>query len=337
MPKVFKCSACKGQHQRPTGAKCKFMNFNQEADELNDSFTNSESSSVRADAQSTNTDILNALQAVSSRLSAIEQRIERTEEKLEAAPAQTGSQDLHGKPQAPASSDTWHKEQHQDTVVPSIQALKGSQLIQKQVDERLQQLSQLNEKGTCKSQRGGTDTVWVKNQTPWPQNFILGGPNKNRVLYDNLTVFQWMSGFAQIIKEETDISTKNAMLEYMSDLMDDAQDFGWHPAKASHAVLLCRMEEGKISWQETQKIDRIRRTHAQRASTSQTNYSQPQKKQNDNTNPCKFYQNLTCPQKGDHTTGGQNYKHVCAICNAYGRKLAHPAKDCRLVRPAKNE
>ena len=161
-------------------------------------------------------------------------------------------------PSSSAPSEMWNRDQHQETVVPSIQALKSSQLIPKQVDERLQQLSQLNEKGTFKSQRGGTDTVWVKIRSQWPQNFILGGPNKNRVTYDNLSVFRWMSGFAQIIKEETDTKTKNAMLEYMSDLMDDAQDFGWNPAKASHAVLLCRMEEGKISWQETLKIDRIR-------------------------------------------------------------------------------
>ena len=63
-------------------------------------------------------------------------------------------------------------------MVPLTQAIQGSQLIQKQVDERLQQLSQLNEKGTFKSQRGGIDIVWVKKQTPWPQNFILGTKQK---------------------------------------------------------------------------------------------------------------------------------------------------------------
>ena len=87
MPKVFKRSACKGQHQRPTGAKCKYVNSISETEDLNYSLTNSEPSSVRADTQSRDNDILTALQAVSPRLSAIEQRIEHTEEKLEAAPA----------------------------------------------------------------------------------------------------------------------------------------------------------------------------------------------------------------------------------------------------------
>ena len=46
--------------------------------------------------------------------------------------------------------------------------------------------------------------------------------------------------------------------------MKDAQDFGWASAKGAHAVLLCRMEEGKVNWNMTEKIDRIRRAHAQK-------------------------------------------------------------------------
>ena len=31
--------------------------------------------------------------------------------------------------------------------------------------------------------------------------------------------------------------------------MEDTSDFSWVSAKASHAVLLCKMEEGKLSGQ----------------------------------------------------------------------------------------
>ena len=42
-------------------------------------------------------------------------------------------------------------------------------------------------------------------------------------------------------------------------------NFSWDAAKASHAVLLCRMEQGEVvSYQEIDKIDRIRRANAQR-------------------------------------------------------------------------
>ena len=172
-------------------------------------------------------------------------------------------------------------------------------------------------------QRTTSERVWVKQQVPWPQNFILEGPNKDRVNYDSLSVHQWISVFCQIVKEELNSDTKNAMLDYISDLMDDAQEFGWNPAKACHAVMLCSMEEGKIVWQDTAKIDMIRRSHVQRSSNSQSGPGLAHKKSSDGGNLYKFYQNQSCPQKGDHTTGGQNYKHICAICNAYGRKMTH--------------
>ena len=68
------------------------------------------------------------------------------------------------------------------------------------------------------------------------------------------------------------------MLEYILDLMDDGQDFGWNSAKASHVVLLGHMEEGNVAWQDATKIDHIRRTHAHRSLTNQPNGSSLHKK-----------------------------------------------------------
>ena len=36
--------------------------------------------------------------------------------------------------------------------------------------------------------------------------------------------------------------TKEHMLDYVINLLDDATDFSWVSAKASHVVLLCRIE-----------------------------------------------------------------------------------------------
>ena len=53
------------------------------------------------------------------------------------------------------------------------------------------------------------------------------------------------------------------MLDYLINLLEDATDFSWASAKASHTLLLCRMEQGEIeSWTETEKINRVRRAHA---------------------------------------------------------------------------
>ena len=168
-------------------------------------------------------------------------------------------------------------------------ALQGASHIQVEVDRRIKHLTDLNESGKLKSQRGGNDTVFVKRQVPWLQNFVLGGNNKSRVSYDNLSWCQWVSGFAMIAREESNVDTKNSMLDYLSEIMEDANNFSWQSAKASHAVLLCRMEEGKVEWSETTKIDRIRRAHAQRL-PPQNNITHTKFKSETKTAVCRFYQ-----------------------------------------------
>ena len=56
--------------------------------------------------------------------------------------------------------------------------------------------------------------------------------------------------------------SEKKMLYYLCDLMEDAKDFLWASAKASHAVLLCEMERGTVDWSNTPCIDRIHRAHA---------------------------------------------------------------------------
>ena len=142
------------------------------------------------------------------------------------------------------------------------------------VDHRLQELSRINDQGMYKYQRGGKDQVMVKNQVPWPQSHVLAGTSKARITYDSLSTFQWMSGFRVIIREESDVKIKNAMLDYVTDLIQDAQDFGWPSIKGAHALILCHMEEGKFNRLMSEKLDRLRRAHAKKImtnpSTSQT-------------------------------------------------------------------
>ena len=168
--------------------------------------------------------------------------------------------------------------------------------------------------------------VWVKRQVPWPQNFVLGGSNKSRISYDNLSWCQWVSGFAMIAREESNVDTKNAMLDYLSEIMEDANDFSWQSAKASHVVLLCRMEEGIVEWSETTKIDRIRHAHAQRLPSESCSINSKSKSES-KTAVRRFYQRGMCQNPKDHE-----------IVGTMGKEYRHMAKDCRVsVKPAKNE
>ena len=58
------------------------------------------------------------------------------------------------------------------------------------------------------------------------------------------------------------------MLDYVINLLDDTCDF-WSSAKSSQAVLLCRMEQGENeNLNDTDKIDRVHRAHAQQHTMS---------------------------------------------------------------------
>ena len=110
--------------------------------------------------------------------------------------------------------------------------------MQSEVDKCLAELEKLNEtatRGRLKSQRGGPGDFSVKQMVDWPQNFILTGSRKNRPTYDDLTIIQLVFGFVWCIQEKSD-ATKECMLDYLGNPMEDASDFPWRWPR--HLMLL---------------------------------------------------------------------------------------------------
>ena len=104
----------------------------------------------------------------------------------------------------------------------------------------------------------------VKHKVAWPHEAILGGVNRTRVTYDQLTLPQWVQGFCKNILDEPDNRKREKMIAYMADLMEDTTDFTWQGVKGAHAVLCCELEQGMLTWGNSERIDRIRRAHAQK-------------------------------------------------------------------------
>ena len=57
--------------------------------------------------------------------------------------------------------------------------------------------------------------------------------------------------FARNILDEKSQKTREIMITYLADLMKDSTDFSWQEAKASYAILLCEMERGAVTWNDT--------------------------------------------------------------------------------------
>ena len=92
------------------------------------------------------------------------------------------------------------------------------------------------------------------------------------------------------------------------------------------------MQDGKgaLTWADTSRIERIRRTHAQKHNTSKPNWAKNQ----ENKRPwfCKQFQSGTCNFFKDHEVSGQLHRHICAFCLSQGRQLAHSEKDCHFAK-----
>ena len=129
------------------------------------------------------------------------------------------------------------------------------------------------------------------------------------------------------------------MLDYLVALLDDAQDFSWEAAKASHAVLLCRMEQGEVeSYSDVEKIDRIRRANAQRHLPYSGNSHKKSQGKVQKVLPCNYFNQGTCKT---HDNRGVRYTHVCSCCFANGKNFPHPETECKnkakKFHPPKND
>ena len=281
-----------------------------------------------------NAQILEQLHRIGKRLDHIEQKdCKKTSDKTKIKNVK-----IKGKKVKQTSDVT---EQRQSLPVPHNlwqSSVSDEALLQLRVDQRLQELTDLAKTGTnskIKSQRGGNFEVLVKQRVKWPHEYVLSGLNKERVTYDQLNVTQWVAGFGRTMRDESDPIMKQHMLEYLIALMDDANDFSWTSAKASHAVLLCRMEQGEIKdFSDIASIDRIRRANAQKhvsASVAATHASM-NKRQSKVTRsmPCTYFNQGTCMQQKTHETRGVLYKHICAVCFANtGRTFSHAETECK--------
>ena len=122
------------------------------------------------------------------------------------------------------------------------------------------------------------------------------------------------------------------MLDYLVALFDDANDVSWDVAKASHAVLLFRMDQVEIkTYSEIEKIDRGRRANAQRHHFPNLSGQNSKKfnHKNSKSMPCQYYNQGSCHQLKTHESRGVIYRHICSACFNNGKSFPHPENECK--------
>ena len=331
------CKSCKTRHLPPTGKKCQRKKQESTVNEhLRDAAVagstpaSQSTSGAQGDGQLLQLEILQQLQRVSQRLDQVEERISTTDSHSTPQKGELSTDSFLESIKACKTKKTvpvLSSSSSDDSDEPSLELLK-SRHLQRKVVKRLRDLSQSSHsagKLKYKSQRGGDIDVKVRHKVHWPHESILGGINRQRIGYDQLSLTQWVQGFCRNVLEEKSESKKDIMISYLGDLMEDATDFSWQGAKAAHAVLLCEMERGSLSWEDTERIDRVRRAHAQKhVPSSKQNWARAEKK------PwfCKSFQSNSCSHQKDHEVNGRLNRHICDFCLTLGKQLSHSERNC---------
>ena len=104
--------------------------------------------------------------------------------------------------------------------------------------------------------------VLVKTVT-WLYDSLLKGVTIQRTTFYVLSITQFLQGLVRNIMDEINQIPREKMLAFLSDSLEDVNDYSMVLVKAMLAVLLCKMERRTLDLNEALGMHRIRRVHAQ--------------------------------------------------------------------------
>jgi ABC-type uncharacterized transport system ATPase subunit len=82
----------------------------------------------------------------------------------------------------------------------------------------------------------------------------MGHGAKRKLYYDDLTILQWVQGYAAIMRREQDITVLRSMIAHLENLFKDAQYYGFPACMAAHGEILSDMEEDIYTWSDIQRL-----------------------------------------------------------------------------------
>ena len=215
------CKNCKTRHLSPTGKKCQFKNIVEGDKSVSNGLRDAAASSKSIDADQADLGGQRLQMEILAQLKKVSQWLDMVEDQVAGISQQAAQESAISPQSGKLSTDSIIVSSHKpkrskrfkppivssssfsddsDSETPSIDKLR-SHALQKKVDQRLRDLdhsshlSGNNSKLKHKSKRGGNVEVSVKRKVSWPHEPILGGVSRQRVMYDQLSLTQWVQVF----------------------------------------------------------------------------------------------------------------------------------------------
>ena len=181
-----------------------------------------------------------------------------------------------------------------------------------------------------------------------PSNFVFKGHKRVRAGVGELEVEDYTWGFIQMYRKEKDEETREAMLDHIEAVLDDARQkdfYDWRNVRFWSEMVCSKVSdpEDRMTWDSTYDIDKLQNTYAHRPRDSEPGSSRRDKKNKTNASgstrgqsdnylpgpPCQPFQAGKCPEPSHHVVDGYRHMHICETCLRFMQKTAyHPGHRC---------
>ena len=210
-----------------------------------------------------------------------------------------------------------------DAIIPGLDSLRKLPNVSEAVSSILASYEQqakhesLQGKNSRRSGRcNNFDTVSNPPERRWPNEGYHGSNGKKRLLYDDLSMPQWVAGqLTNILHMQDPLISKQALTQVVC-AMKDAVSLPFTAVKNAWACSMHELEEGNLSWADSTQWALNRLSASQVSLVNAQSVSQKRL--------CRYYNEGSCSHDGHHRL----YKHSCSFCSKQGRTSNHPESKC---------
>ena len=113
---------------------------------------------------------------------------------------------------------------------------------------------------TCRPLKSGligTGVTMVLKNISWPHEVVYSSDGKHAT-YLELSVLAFVQR-CLVVMSAQDTKTRDNMAHHLVDMMSDCDLYGWETVREFHGVLINQMEQGHLSWAESEQILKFHR------------------------------------------------------------------------------
>lgn len=190
-------------------------------------------------------------------------------------------------------------------------------------------------------------TKGTRNDKSFPCKYIIKGSERKPANVNTVSLQEHLWGISRMIRDPVvSQDIKPLLYVHLEEILEDSREYDWPSAvRAWSEECFSQVEEKRLSWHESSKIQLLRtsisRTSTAKITNSRDNIRPPRQQQfhsnyaNYDTYkggpPCPDFNSAQgCNQQSGHFSNGRKMMHICSYCLAQTAALnPHPEAYCR--------